>query len=319
MSEDPPRSPISRSAGDQDETAGMVIPPGRREGPAPPPLAAPRRRPAIEKLLNGVTHVVEAAMAADAEGVRGGLLQRLDPRVKLAGLLALVLASVLVHHLASLLALLAIALALVALSRLGLRHFALRAWTFVPVFTLAVVLPAATSWVTPGHALVRLWGNGAVTTTGLAAATRIVLRVTDAVSFSVLLAMTTRWHDLLAALRALRVPRSFVFVVSMAYRYVFVLMRLVQSTVTARRSRTVGRLSVREDRRFVGAAVGQLFGHSQAMSEQIYAAMLARGYDGETRALDAWHAGRVDLVWSAAVAVAVAAVVALELTVTRVF
>jgi len=205
------------------------------------------------------------------------------------------------------------------LSRLGLGRFALRAWMFVPLFTLAIVLPAMTSWVTPGRTLIHLWGSGGITATGLAVAGRIVLRVTDAVSFSVLLAMTTRWDELLAALRVVRVPRTFVFVLAVSYRYVFVLMRLVQGMVTARRSRTVGRLKTAEDRRFVSAAVGTLFGHSQAMSEQVHTAMLARGFTGEVRARAVWRAGARDYVWALAVPAILAAVVALEMTVTRGF
>jgi cobalt ECF transporter T component CbiQ len=258
-------------------------------------------------------------MATDASSDSGGLLQRLDPRLKLVGLVALLLAAVLVHHLAALLALFAIALIFIVLSRLGLARFALRAWAFVPLFTLAIALPAMTSWVTPGRPLLHLWSGGAITATGLASAVRIVLRVTDAVSFSVLLAMTTRWNELLAALRVVRVPRTFVFVLAVAYRYVFVLMRLIQGMVTARRSRTVGRLAAGEDRRFVGAAVGTLFGHSQAMSEQVHTAMLARGFTGEVRTLAVWRLRAVDYAWAAAVTVALIAVVILEATVTRGF
>ena len=302
-------------------TSGSVratLPEWMRGGaPLPPPER--QRRSALEKVLNGVAHVVELAMAADASSSRDGLLQRLDPRVKLAGLLALLLASVLVNHLAALAALFAIALVFITLSRIGVGHFALRAWVFVPLFTLAIVLPATTSWVTPGPSVIHLWGSGAITTTGIASAARLVLRVLDAVSFSVLLAMTTPWNELLAALRVLRVPRTFVFVLAVSYRYVFVLMRLVQSMVTARRSRTVGRLAPSEDRRFVAAAVGTLFGHSQALSEQVHMAMLARGFDGEVRTLSVWRAGTLDYVWATSVALALAIVVALELTVTRGF
>jgi energy-coupling factor transporter transmembrane protein EcfT len=148
---------------------------------------------------------------------------------------------------------------------------------------------------------------------------RLVLCVLDAVSFSVLLAMTTPWNELLAALRVLRVPRTFVFVLAVSYRYVFVLMRLIQSMVTARRSRTVGRLAPSEDRRFVAAAVGTLFGHSQALSEQVHMAMLARGFTGEVHTMSVWRVRVLDYAWVAMVTLALVAVAALELTVSRGF
>ena len=309
-------SELSSSSHVDTGAANTPIPDWMLGGPASPPPAAEQRRPVLEKLLNGVARMVESAMAADASSENGGLLQRLDPRFKLIGLLALLLAAILVHHMVALLALLALALVLVFASRLGLGRFILRAWTFVPLFTLVIVLPAMTSWVTPGRALVHLWGDGAITATGLAVTARVILRVTDAVSFSVLLAMTTRWDELLAALRVVRVPRTFVFVLAVSYRYVFVLMRLVQGMVTARRSRTVGRLAPSADRRFVSAAVGTLFGHSQAMSEQVHTAMLARGFTGEVRSRAVWRVHARDYVWAVVVPAVVVAVVALELTVT---
>ena len=52
-----------------------------------------------------------------------------------------------------------------------------------------------------------------------------------AVTFGVLLAATTRWEALMRALRVFRVPRSFVFILTTTYRYVFQLLRLVQDLV----------------------------------------------------------------------------------------
>jgi cobalt ECF transporter T component CbiQ len=284
-----------------------------------PPAPRHQRRSVLEKVLAGVAQVVASAMAADASSGRDGLLQRLDPRVKLVGLLALLLTSVFVTRLTALLALFLIAVGFIVASRLGVGRFAVRAWLFVPLFTLAIVLPATTSLVTPGPPLVHLWGDVTVTSTGLASAARLVLRVLDAVSFSVLLAVTTPWNDLLAALRVVHVPRTFVFVLTVSYRYVFVLMRLIQTMVTARRSRTVGPVAAGEDRRFVAAAVGTLFGHSQALAEQVHAAMLARGFTGEARTLTAWRVRRIDYLWAAVVVAALTAVIALDLSLRRGF
>jgi hypothetical protein len=47
--------------------------------------------------------------------------------------------------------------------------------------------------------------------------------------------------------------------------------------------------------------------------------MLARGFTGEVRSRAVWRAGARDYVWAAAVPAALAAVVALELTVRRGF
>ena len=275
--------------------------------------AQPRRprRAFSERLLRTMAAWLERAMQADQLARRPGLLQRLDARVKLVSLLALIATAALATRIGVLCVLFAVALALVPASRLGLRRFALRAWTFIPLFTALIMLPALFGAVTPGRAVLTLWSHGApfwplpralaVTAPGVFVFARLVLRVTVVVSFGVLLTVTTPWADLLRALRAVGVPRSLVFVLAVAYRYIFTLVRLVQDMAVARTSRLVGPVSVAEDRRFLGGAVAALFGKSQAVSEQVYQAMVARGYTGEVQTLDTWRLRRLDLAWTVAV------------------
>jgi energy-coupling factor transporter transmembrane protein EcfT len=116
----------------------------------------------------------------------------------------------------------------------------------------------------------------------------------------VLLTLTTPWTRLLAALRSLGVPKMFVAVLSMAYRYLFHLLASVSDMYLARRSRTAGGDNdVASGRRFVAASAGALFGKAHALSEEVYLAMLSRGYDGTSRTLRASRVRRFDAVWIA--------------------
>lgn len=250
-------------------------------------------------------------MSADELARRPGLLQRLDPRVKLVTLLALIVTAALATRITVLGVLLVVAVALVLASRLGLGRFALRAWTFIPLFTALIMLPAIFGVVTPGRPLLTLWSHGApfwplpdrlaVTGAGLFVFARLLLRVTAVVSYGVLLTLTTPWADLLKAMRAVGVPRSLAFVLAVAYRYVFTLVRLVQEMAVARTSRLVGPVSSREDRRFLSGAVAAVFGKSQAVSEQVYQAMISRGYTGEVHTFETWRLRRLDVVWAVSV------------------
>ena len=304
--------------------AWLLAPASGAHGPAQPARARRSRRLFTDRLLGTLAALVERAMVADELAHRPGLLQRLDPRVKLVSLLALVVVAALATRMTVLLVLLALAVALVPASRIGLRRFAVRAWLFIPLFTAAIMAPAIFNIVTPGHTVLTLWSHGApfwplpgrlaVTASGLFAFSRLVLRVTTVVSFCVLLTLTTPWAELLKAMRAVGVPRGFVFVLVVAYRYVFTLVRLVQDMALARMSRLVGRVSSREDRHFLGGTVAAVFGKSQATSEQVYLAMISRGYTGEARTLSTWRLQRLDYIWSAVVAVGLVALVWFELT-----
>lgn len=291
--------------------AGAALPAWLLQPQTPPPAAGRGGVSVLSRFVMGLGRFVEDAMAGDAFSARPGLLQALDARAKLVGLLALLVTAALTRDLAGLLVLLAAGVALVPLSRLSLPRFALRAWLIVPLFTLVVALPATTSWVTPGEAVIPLWGGGSVTDTGLLVAARLVVRVTAAVTFGVLLAVTTRWDVLMRALRVLYVPRGFVFILTATYRYVFQLARLVQDLVMARLARSVGPVSRADDRRFIAAAVGTLFVRSQALGEEVQLAMTARGYTGEVVVLEQPMFRLRDGVWLCAVAALIALVIAL--------
>jgi cobalt ECF transporter T component CbiQ len=244
----------------------------------------------IEKTLGGAANLMRQSIFTDDVAARDGLLQRLDARVKVLAALALLLTTALVHNPLVLVALYATTLLLAGASRLSLRFFIARVWLFIPVFTGIVVIPAAFSFITHGTIVVPLgtWFGTRVglTQQGLTAAGLVVMRVATSISFVVLLTITTPWQRLLAALRAPFVPRMFILVIGMAYRYLFHLLGSVTDMFTARKARTVGREpDLKRSRAFVAASAGALFGKAHALSEDVHMAMVARGYRGNAATL----------------------------------
>ena len=111
-----------------------------------------------------------------------------------------------------------------------------------------------------------------------------VVRVGVSVSLAVLLVLTTPWADLLKSLHTLRVPQVFVLVLSMTYRYIFLFLHTLNGMFEARKSRVVARLGGGEDRRWITRSMGALMSRSFKMSNDVYAAMLARGFNGRSAA-----------------------------------
>jgi cobalt/nickel transport system permease protein len=244
----------------------------------------------VEKTLNDGAGVLRRAVFCDDVARSPGLLQRMDARVKIVGLVGLLVAAGLVRTIPVLVAFYLATLGLAAASRLSLRFFVKRVWLFVPIFTGVVVLPAMFSFVTHGHIVVPLgsWFGHRVglTSQGLHSAGLMVIRVATSISLVVLLTLTTPWTKLLGALRALRVPRLFVVVLGMAYRYLFHLLGSVTDMYTARRARMVGaETDVASGRAFVAAGAGALFGKAHALSEEVHQAMVSRGFTGDVRSL----------------------------------
>jgi cobalt/nickel transport system permease protein len=136
------------------------------------------------------------------------------------------------------------------------------------------------------------------------------------VQAALLLAYTTAFADLVDALRALRIPAIIVSIISFMYRYLAVLTDEAGRMSRARQSRSAaaptgragGSLTWRA--RVTGAMVGSLFIRSYERSERIYAAMLARGFQGQLRSVELSRPDQRSLTWFAVALVAIASFVA---------
>ena len=264
-----------------------------------------RRARFVEKTIGGAADVMREAMFSDDVASRPGVLQAIYARVKLVAICALLVAAALVQHIPVLVAMYAATLLLAVVSGLPFGFFVKRVWLFVPLFTGIVVAPATLNFVTHGEIVVHLgswFGHPAgLTRQGLDSAGLIVLRVAVSISLVVLLTLTTHWNRLLASLGALFVPRVFVLVLGMTYRYVFHLLTGVSDMYTARKARTVTRdADVTKGRAFVAATGGALFGKAYALSEEVHQAMVSRGYTGSARTISRARLRVVDGLFVAA-------------------
>ncbi|HZT43721.1 MAG TPA: cobalt transporter CbiM [Chthonomonadaceae bacterium] len=253
----------------------------------------------LERSLEEFASAGAAALAGETWARSSGLLQRLDPRAKIVSFLGLIAVVAYVSRPLTLLALTALTLVLALSSRLSPGRMARRVWLPVLFFIGSLALPSALSWVTPGRPLLILSRQPylAITAPGLEAATVLMLRVGVAVSFAALLTMTTGWSDLLSALRVLPLPRLFLHVLAMTYRYLVVLLQAAAEMFVARRSRAVGRATRAQGREFLGVSIGALFGKTLALSEEVHAAMLSRGFHGQIGTLTERRWRRADSVW----------------------
>ncbi len=269
----------------------------------------------FERTLGDIAGVLEQTLFAEEIARQDGLLQSLDPRAKVIGALALLIAISASHNLLVIVALYALTLPIAAASKVPMRFYFKRVWMFMPFFTGVIALPALFSPFTPGAPLVTLIDLAAprlylaITLPGVVTAAFLLLRVGASVSIAVLLILTTRWATLLKALRVLHVPQAFVLILGMTFRYIYVLIHAANNMFLARKSRLVGHVSGAEERHWLTASLGTLFVKSYDLSDQVYLAMQSRGFRGEAQVIDALVWRSVDWLWLAAfLAVAAAAI-----------
>lgn len=251
----------------------------------------------LSKNISGFSRALESVIIAE-DSCRGpGLLQGLDPRIKVITFLFFIVTVGLARSLVILGVIFFLILVFSLLSRISLRFFLKRILLFIPIFTAVIALPAL--FITPGEPLLSVAGKTIITEQGAHTAGLLLLRVTDSLSFGVLLILTTPWMSILVALRWLHVPSLVVDILGMTYRYIFLLLHTTNSMFLARRSRTMGNLSGGENRRWLFRVLVSTMAKSQHISEEVYLAMLSRGYQGEVRILSNLNIKRRDFLWVA--------------------
>ena len=264
----------------------------------------------LEQTLGGITENIERAVFTEHHARSDGWLQKRDPRIKMVGALTAILAASLTASILGLALLYGATLAAARASKVPFGFFVKRVWLGIPFFAGIVVLPAI--FFVPGPRLFDLAigpAHLAPSWNGLAGAALFVSRVGVSVSIAILLVVTTPWADVLKSLRALKVPQVFVLVLSMTYRYIFLFLHTANGILLARKSRVVGRTTGGEQRRWITGTMGNLMSRAFKMSNDVYAAMLARGFGGEVRSFTIYRVRPADVVALAGVAgIAVAAV-----------
>ena len=250
----------------------------------------------IERTIASLLAASQYAATAEQMAAGGGVLQKVDPRVKVAGLFGLVFVVAASRELRVIGAIFAIAVLLALLSRIGVGR--LMAWVWMPAlfFTGAIALPAV--FLTPGNPLATL-GPLTLTAQGVRSAAFLTSRAETAATLSALLVLTTPWPWVLKALRTFRIPMVLVAILGMTYRYIFVILQTAFEMLESRKSRTVGVLEPRERRRLAASAVGVLLSKSLQLSGDVHLAMQSRGFRGEVFVMQDFRAKLADWYWLA--------------------
>jgi len=230
------------------------------------------------------------------------VVHRLDARTKLV--IALVYSGFVVsvsrYDLAPLVPLAVLPFAWVTLGRIPWPFVARQILVCSPfILTLAVFNPLF------DHSVQRvvLLGRPVEVAGGVLVAANLVFKFLLGVTCLIALSSTTRFDQILAAMRWFHVPQILVMQMHFLYRYLFELIGQSQELLRARSARDLGGLTLRRRMQSSAGMVGVLFVRSYESAGKVFQAMQARLYDGRIPAAQSLAFGRSDL---AAVALAAA-------------
>jgi cobalt/nickel transport system permease protein len=178
------------------------------------------------------------------------------------------------------------------------------------IFGFIVISPASLNVITNGDIVFNLvtlnkplhfWifnipQNIGFTENGIQVVSLFFLRVLNSVSFAMLVVFTTPFTLFIKSFKKIGVPDTFLMIISLAYKYVFILCRTIEETYLALKSRLSGDIKSSSIRKLVGGRVLFIFKRSQIIYEGTYFAMVSRGYDGKIKLPSQTHLNYRDIV-----------------------
>jgi cobalt ECF transporter T component CbiQ len=189
---------------------------------------------------------------------------------------------------------------LVVSSRINIAQFYRRIAGLTFIFGFLVVFPSACNVVTPGEMILPIIHLShpyefliyhipeeiGLTRQGLDCVIMLSLRMMNSLAISLLVIYTTPFHRIIKALQVFRVPQALLLVITLSYKYIFIFVKTVESMYLARKSWLVGMARDDEARIWVAGRIAHMFRKSMSRYEEVFRAMVARGYAEEVKLSD---------------------------------
>jgi len=222
-----------------------------------------------------------------------GLLQNLEPHIKVTGVLIVILLAALTQNLVFLILLNSIILFAALQARIRLGDYIVRIWLPIFLFTGIAVLPGIINWVTPGDPLYTIYSDLTfsghffslpteltITRQGVKAALFVILRSAASLGSAMLLIKTTRWSVLTKVLAKYGLSNVIVIVLDMTYRYIYLFLFIFMDYVLGRKSRLVGLETQASKIAWIGGTISDFLRITSEYSQDIQYALESRGYTG---------------------------------------
>jgi len=240
----------------------------------------------------------------------GGWLHALDSRIKvLFGAALLIIISL--KSAPGDLILINAGIALLALtSRVDLPAFYGRAIPAAALFGFLLSAPAMLNIITPGSVVIPLidfaqvrefWiytipAQLGITAEGFRVCAVITLRVLASVSVSLLVLFTTSFADIIRALKIFRVPDVVLLIISLTYKYLYIFALMLSDMYQAKKARMVSGVTSEKFRSWSAGRMGYIFRKTQTRCDDIYRAMMSRGFNGEVKIMFTPSLGNKDYI-----------------------
>jgi cobalt/nickel transport system permease protein len=250
-------------------------------------------------------------LAFDLPQQRDSFMRRLDPRWKLASLLAAAALTASLRSLPASAAAASAALILAVLARLPVAWYLGRLSQVLSFLTLFCIwLPFTATIGQPAWEL----GPVSISVRGTVLAGTVVLKAVALFTVMLVLLASAPLNATLKAAHALYFPAPLVHIVLLTYRYLFLLNQELKRLRIALRVRGYRNTASLHSYRTIGHVAGTLLVRSTERAERVGQAMRCRGFDGRFRALTTFRTRASDLIFFVATTGGAGLLIAWDLT-----
>lgn len=223
---------------------------------------------------------------------KDGFLQRLDARIKVLFLIFFIIIVSLKEEIVPEIAIAFFIFGLAAMSRLNLLSLYRKVFLLVFIFGFLIALPSAFNIITKGEVILPVFHlpksydfwiyhvpeTIGITKEGISGVAMLMLRVLNSVSLSFLILYTTPFSEIIRALKIFRVPDAILMIITLTYKYIFIFAKTVEDMHLAKKSRMLDEVANTEARKWIAGRIAFMFKKTQQRCEDIFKAMLARGF-----------------------------------------
>jgi cobalt/nickel transport system permease protein len=268
----------------------------RNENRTKPLIQGRRRRlPFLDRTLQKLAEFIKDGYIQVESVSKRGLLQTLDPRTKLIFLISFVVLASFLRQIPALALMLIFILLLYPLSGLKLLSSLQKAFWPVFIFGFVVIAPAMLNIVSGGEIRLQLiqfehahnfWiyhipAKIGISNEGIQLVAKLFLKITNSILLTLLVINTTSFAEIIKALRIFKIPDIMLLSVTLSYKFIFILARTTEETYFALRARWLRQSNDLESSKIVAGRIAYVFRKSWIKYEEIYRAMIARGFSGK--------------------------------------
>jgi cobalt/nickel transport system permease protein len=245
-------------------------------------------------ILNSARAIKSIYLQAE-NAMKENLIYNIHPHIKLFSLIYLAVMISIAGNLNAQLLATSLIFIFYIIARLQTSQVYRKIFLLAFVFGFVFVFPASLNMITPGKIILNLvtfhrpsqfWiyhipQQIGFTLEGFQVVSLVFLRVFNSISVAMLIIYTTSFPSFIKSFKIIGVPDTFLMIISLAYRFIFILSRTIEETYFALKSRLFGNIRSRSLRKLVGGRIFFVFKKSMIIYENTYYAMVSRGYQGK--------------------------------------